>query len=86
MERDQIEESKNRTIYNARTIAVIESVYEERERPSMDFPRKISPEPPNDVRKLPTFRAEQRGNVAKWHHPRLMLLSSIITGNKRTNH
>lgn len=86
MERDQLEESKNRTTDNVRTITVIESVYEERERPSMVFPRKISPAPPIDVRKLPTFPAEQRGHVAKWHHPRLMLLSSIITGNKRTNH
>jgi hypothetical protein len=42
MERDQIEESKNRTIYNAGTIAVIDSVYEEREHSSTDFPRKIS--------------------------------------------
>jgi hypothetical protein len=64
MERDQIEESKNRTIYNAGTIAVIDSVYEERELSSTDFPRKISRACPEFAGKLPGFCAKPRGNVA----------------------
>lgn len=86
MERDQIEESKNRTIYNAGTIAAIDSVYEEREHSGTDFPRKISLSPSCNVRKLPTLWAKQRGNVAGWHHRRLMLYSGNIARRKRIIH